>query len=112
MASASKDVHQEATASASHIDWNFGIDPDGEEGIFWAQEGKHYPWEGDEVFPQAQKEGDDAAVAMFLSSAWTFTQLLDEMSRVPPPLPSKAGSASKLKGQRELNNLCLFWFVK
>jgi hypothetical protein len=42
---------------------------------------------------------------MFLLDAWSFTQVLDGMSRVPPLLPSKAGFASKLKGQRELNDL-------
>jgi hypothetical protein len=104
MAYASKVIHHEATVSTSHIDWNFGTDSDEEEGIVWA-EGEDYSWEGDEVFPQAQKEGDNAVVAMFLSGAWSFTQALDGMSRVPLPLPSKAGSASKLKGQRELNNL-------
>jgi hypothetical protein len=60
-------------------------------------EGEDYPWESDEIFPQAQKDGDDTAIAMFLSGAWSFTQVLDGMSRVPPPSTSKR--------QRELNNL-------
>jgi hypothetical protein len=104
MASALKVVHQEATATASHVDWQSGIDSDEEEDNLWA-EGEDYSWEGDEAFPQAHKEGDDVVVAMFLSGAWYFTQALDGMSRVSPPLPSKAVSTSKLKGQRELNNL-------
>jgi hypothetical protein len=85
MASTSKVTHQEATASTSLIDWNFGTDSDEEEGIVWAEEGEDYPWEGDEVFPQTQKEGDNAAVAMFLSGAWPFPQALDGMSRALPP---------------------------
>jgi hypothetical protein len=66
MAYTSKVIHHEATTSSSHIDWNCGIDSDEEEGLVWAEEGEDYPWEGEEVFPQAQKEGDDAAIAMFL----------------------------------------------
>jgi hypothetical protein len=57
MASVLKAILQEATMSASLIDWNFGIDSDEDEGIVWAEEGEDYPREGDEVFPQAQKEG-------------------------------------------------------
>ncbi len=49
--SASKVVHQEATASASHIDWNFGNDSDEKKCIFWAEEGEDYRCEGDEVCP-------------------------------------------------------------
>lgn len=84
MTSASKVIHQEVTTPTSHFDWNFGTDSDEEEGIVWAEEVEDYSWEGDEVFPQAQKEGDDAVVAMFLSGARTFPQSLDGMSRVPP----------------------------
>jgi hypothetical protein len=76
MTSASKVIHEEATTSTSPFDWSFGTDSD--------VEGEDYLWEGDEVFPQAQKQGDDAGVAMFLSSAWSFTQALDGMSWVPP----------------------------
>jgi hypothetical protein len=53
MAYASKVIHHEATASLSHIDWNFGTNSDEEEGIVWAEEGEDYLWEGVEVFPQA-----------------------------------------------------------
>jgi hypothetical protein len=105
MASTSKVIHHEATTSSSHIDLNCWIDSNEEEGLVWAKEGEDYPWEGEEVFPQAQKEGDDAAVAMFLSGAWSFTQVLNGMSRVPIPVTSKVGSTSKPKGQRDLNNL-------
>jgi hypothetical protein len=82
MTSTSKVIHQEVTTSTSHFDWNFVTDSDEEEGIVWA-EGEDYPWEGDEVFPQAQ-EGNNAIVAMFLSGACSFTQALDGMFRVPP----------------------------
>jgi len=47
---------------------------------------------------------DDAAIAMFLTGAWSFPQMLDGLSWVPFPL-SKAGSVSKPKGRRELYNL-------
>jgi len=105
MASTSK-IH-EATTSSSRTKWNFGFESDEkdeEEGIAWVEEGDDFPWEGDGVFPQDQKARDDAAVAMYLSGAWSITQVLNGLSRVPL-LPSKAGSASKPKGQRELNNL-------
>lgn len=84
MASVLKVVHQEATATASHVDWQFGIDSDEEEDNLWTEEGEDYSWGGDEAFPQAQKEGDDVVVAMFLSSAWYFTQALDGMSGPSP----------------------------
>jgi hypothetical protein len=57
MVSTSKVIHQEAMASTSLIGWNFGTGLDEEEGIVWAKEGENYLWEGDEAFPQAQKEG-------------------------------------------------------
>jgi len=47
---------------------------------------------------------DDAAIAMFLTGAWTNPQMLDGLSRVPLPL-LKASSVSKPKGRRELYNL-------
>jgi hypothetical protein len=80
MASTSKVIHQEATASTSHIDWNFGTDSDKEQGFVWAEEGKDYPWEGDEVFPRLRRRGMMQLLLCICPPAWSFTQVLDGMS--------------------------------
>jgi hypothetical protein len=64
-------------ASSSRIDWNIGFSSDEEEGIAWVEEDDDFPWEGDGVFPQDQKARDDVVVAMFLSGAWSITQVMN-----------------------------------